>query len=117
MKRIALALLLVALAGCASAASTQNRGAVDDQQDARQLDVYFLELETEQGSLATLFSQQPVDCARACDLRASIANLAGKICSVTKRMKDPAQDLQCVDARRRAEIAKTDVKEVCDCRK
>jgi hypothetical protein len=115
MKRIALALLFVTLAGCGTA-QPQNRGVVDDAQDTRELDVLFLELETEQGSLASLLSQQPVDCARACDLRASIENLARKICTVTKRMKDRERDVQCVDARRRAEIAKTDVKEVCDCR-
>jgi predicted small lipoprotein YifL len=119
MKRIALALLVAALAGCGSSGairSAPDRGVVDDMQDARELDVLFLELETEQGRLVTLLSQQPVDCARACDLRASIQNIARKICSVTSRMKDRERDVQCVDARRRAEIAKTDVKEVCDCR-
>jgi hypothetical protein len=56
-----------------------------------------------------------VDCTRACDLRASIANLARRICAVTEGLADRERQVQCVDARRRSEIAKANVKQVCEC--
>jgi hypothetical protein len=122
MKLVALTLLLAALAGCASSSSSSaGRGVVGDLQDSREVDLLFRELETEEGNLKTLMASfsgdtQAVDCPRACDLRASIANLARRICAVTARL-DRERQIQCVDARRRSEIASTDVKKVCECGK
>lgn len=121
MKLVALTLLLAALAGCATSSSTSSRGVVGEAQDARQIDLLFQELETEEDNLKTLLasfsSESAVDCPRACDLRASIANLARRICAVTARSADRERQVQCVDARRRSEIANTDVKSVCECKK
>ena len=119
MKLVALTLLLAALAGCASSSGTRSTS-VDKLQDARQIDLLFAELETEETSLAALiasFSSETVDCARACELRASIANLARRICAVTEGLADRDRQIQCVDARRRSEIAKENVKRVCECAK
>lgn len=119
MKLVALTLLLAALAGCSS--STGGKSVVGDLQDSREVDLLFRELETEEGNLKTLMASfsgdtQAVDCPRACDLRASIANLARRICAVTLRL-DRDRQVQCVDARRRSEIASTDVRKVCECGK
>ena len=91
MKIVALVLLVVALAGCGTASSSSSKGVVGGLQDARELDLLYTELETEEAALAKLlpeFSRGPVDCTRACDLRASIANLARRICDVTNGLAD-----------------------------
>jgi hypothetical protein len=120
MKIAPLVLLALALAGCGSSSSTAGKGVVGGIQDARELDLLYSELETEEAALAKLlpeFSRGPVDCTRACDLRASIANLARRICAVTAGLPDRERQIQCVDARRRSEIAKENVKQVCECSK
>ena len=122
MKLVALTLLLAALAGCGSASSGASKGVIGDLQDSREVDLLFQELEAEEGKLKTLLASfssetQAVDCPRACELRASIANLARRICAVTARSDDRDRQIQCVDARRRSEIASTDVKKVCECGK
>ena len=124
MKLVALSLLLATLAGCGSFAggALQGRDVGGDMQDSRELDLLFQELETEETKLKTLLAafsseNRAVDCPRACDLRASITNLARRICSVTERMANRDRQVQCVDARRRSEIAKADVKNVCECGK
>ena len=125
MKIVALVVLAVTLTGCAAAirSSGGKGGVVGDLQDARQLDLLFSELETEEAALTEQLASfqrrgnEPVDCPRACDLRASIANLARRICAVTKGLADQERQIQCVDARRRSEIAKASVKEVCECTK
>ena len=119
MRSFALVLVLAALTGCGtSGSSSQTRGEIGELQDTRQLDLWFAEIQAEEEKLDSLLAQPPVDCPRACDLRASIANLARRICSLTERLEpDRERQIQCVDARRRAEIARGSVMEVCECSK
>ena len=118
MRSFALALVLAALTGCGTSGpgGSKSPGEIGELQDARQLDLWFAEIEAEEAKLGSLLAQPPVDCPRACDLRASIANLARQICSLTARLEpDRERQIQCVDARRRAEQAKASVMKVCEC--